>query len=187
MFNLVQPVFNQFGAARAVYGQIWLIWPNTGWSKETVDCKSRLTDPKISKSVITQWILESLYREVLVFWCFKGVRCVEFCLLKHFQYEAFVAPYKAWTLRCSLGGTQTLNTSITSTQIPFQKLARHPPHISRHHRTLKDAVRHQKTPTDSSKRHSMSTGAATHPWTAFWSAWDRLLVSFGVCWCLLLS
>ena len=33
----------------------------------------------------------------------------------------------------------------------------------------------------------MSTGAATHPWTAFWSAWDRLLVSFGVCWCLLWS
>ena len=28
MFNLVQSVFNQFGAARAVYGQIWLIWPN---------------------------------------------------------------------------------------------------------------------------------------------------------------
>ena len=104
-----------------------------------------------------------------------------------FSNKKQAAPNKAWTLRCSLGGTQTLNKSINSTQIPFQKLLRHPPHISRHHRTLKDAVRHQKTPTDSSKCHSMSTGAATHPWTAFWSAWDRLLVSFGVCWCLLLS
>ena len=58
----------------------------TGWSKETVDYKFLLTDPKISKSVITQWFLESLYREVLVFWCFKSVRCVEFCLSEIFQY-----------------------------------------------------------------------------------------------------
>ena len=33
----------------------------------------------------------------------------------------------------------------------------------------------------------MSTWAATHPWTTFWGAWDRLLVSVGFCWCLLLS
>ena len=97
------------------------------------------------------------------------------------------APNKAWTLRCSLGGTQTLNKSINNTQIPFQKLLRHPPHISRHHRTLKDAARHQKTPINTSKCHSMSTGAATLPWTAFWGAWDRLLVSSGVCWFLLVS
>ena len=63
-----------------------------------------------------------------------------------FSYIKQAAPNKAWTLRCSLGRTQTLNKSINSTQIPFQKLLRHPPHISRHHRTLKDAARHQKTP-----------------------------------------
>ena len=61
---------------------------NTGWSKETVDCKFLLTDPKFSKSVITRWFLESLYREVLVFCCFKNARCVEFCLSKIFQYKA---------------------------------------------------------------------------------------------------
>ena len=33
----------------------------------------------------------------------------------------------------------------------------------------------------------MSTWAATHPWTTFWGAWDRLLVSVGFCWCLFLS
>ena len=80
---------------------------NTGWSKETVDCNSLLTDPKLSKSVITQWFLESLYREVLVFWCFKSVRYVEFCLFKHFQYRAFAAPYKAWKLQNSLTHIQT--------------------------------------------------------------------------------
>ena len=64
----------------------------TGWSKETVDCNFLLTDPKISKSVITQLFLESLYREVFVFWCFISVRCVEFWLLMHFQYRAFVSP-----------------------------------------------------------------------------------------------
>ena len=74
----------------------------TGWSKETVDCNFLLTDPKISKSIITHWFLEILYREVLVFWCFNGVRCVEFCLFKHFQYRAFTAPYKAWTLQNTL-------------------------------------------------------------------------------------
>ena len=51
------------------------------------------------KSAITQWSLESLYREVLVFWCFKSVRCMEFCLLESFQYRAFPAPYIAWTPR----------------------------------------------------------------------------------------
>ena len=53
---------------------------NTGWSKETVDWNFLPTDSKIPKSVITQWFLESIYREVMVFWCFNSVRCVEFCL-----------------------------------------------------------------------------------------------------------
>ena len=50
----------------------------TGWSLKTVDCNFFLTDPKNSKSAKTQWFSESLYREVLVFWCFKIVRCVNF-------------------------------------------------------------------------------------------------------------
>ena len=51
---------------------------NTGWSLKTVDFNFFLTDPKNSKSAKTQWFSESLYREVLVFWCFKIVRCVNF-------------------------------------------------------------------------------------------------------------
>ena len=54
-----------------------------------------LTGSKISKSGITQWFLGSLYRAVLVFWCFKCVKCVKFCLSKLFQYRAFASPYKA--------------------------------------------------------------------------------------------
>ena len=67
----------------------------TGWSKETVKSNLYLTGPEISKSAITQWFLGSLYRAVLVFWCFKSVKCVEFCLSKLFQYRAFASPYKA--------------------------------------------------------------------------------------------
>ena len=40
-----------------------------------------------------------IFRDVLVFWCFKSVRCMEFCLLESFQYRAFSAPYMAWTQR----------------------------------------------------------------------------------------
>ena len=80
---------------------------DTGWSKETVDCNFLLTDTKPPKIVTTQLFLDSLYREVLVFWCFKGFRWVEFCLLKHFQYRAFAAPYKAWTLQNTLKHIQT--------------------------------------------------------------------------------
>ena len=50
----------------------------TGWSKETVTSNLFLTGPEISKSAITQWFLQSLYREILVFWCFKIIRCVNF-------------------------------------------------------------------------------------------------------------
>ena len=48
----------------------------TGWSEKTVTSNLFLTDPKISKSVITQWFLGSLYRAVLVSWCFKSVECL---------------------------------------------------------------------------------------------------------------
>ena len=68
-----------------------------------------------------------------------------------FSYIKQAAPNKAWTLRCSLGGTQTLNKSINNSQIPFERLLRHPSHSSRQHGTLKDAVRHQKAPTDTRK------------------------------------
>ena len=101
--------------------------------------------PIFFKSAITQWLLGSLCRAVLVFWCFKSVKCEEFCLLKLFQYRAFASPYKAWTLRNTLRCTETLHTSINSSQTPFEKLPRHPPFISRQYDTLSDTIRHQKT------------------------------------------
>ena len=142
----------------------------TGWSKETVDCNFFLTDLKILKSAITQWFLETFYREVLVFWCFKSVRCVEFCFSELFQYRAFSAPYKARTLRYTLRRNETVHTSINSTQIRFEKLLRHPLHISRQHKTL----------TDTSKRHSMSTRSLN-------GLFGCLGKSVGVVWCLLES
>ena len=82
---------------------------DTGWSKETVDCNFFLTDPNFLKSAITQWFLESLYREVLVFGYFKSVRCMEFCLMESFHYRAFPAPYMAWTLIYTLRCIQATN------------------------------------------------------------------------------
>ena len=70
----------------------------TGWSLKTVNCNLFLTKPKNSKSAKTRWFSESLYREVLVFWCFKTVRCVEICLSELFQYRAFATQYRAWPL-----------------------------------------------------------------------------------------
>ena len=47
---------------------------STGWSKETVNCNFSPTDLKDTKYSITQWVLESLHREVLILWCLKRVR-----------------------------------------------------------------------------------------------------------------
>ena len=46
--------FTLLGNLEKLLSSCYQTWLATGWSKETVDCKSRLTDPKISKSVITQ-------------------------------------------------------------------------------------------------------------------------------------
>ena len=155
----------------------------TGWSKETVDCNFLLTDPKISKSIITHWFLEILYREVLVFWCFNGVRCVEFCLFKHFQYRAFTAPYKAWTLQNTL---LVLNTHPNPINI-------HTLHPYAHNHLLqvsRDNSGQQQTPPDT-KRQSQAPQKtiwgcvavqADIEWHLLVSVdvWRRRLVSYGV-------
>ena len=153
------------------------IMVNTGWSLKTVDCNFLLTDPKISKSAITQWFLESSFREVLVFWCFKTVRCVKICLLKLFQYRVFATQYKAWALPYTLIRIQTLNKSISSTQIPLEKLLRHPSDICRQHKTVKDVIRHQQTKID--------VNINCH--TSLNSLFGCLATSVGVVWCLLVS
>ena len=48
--------------------------PDTGWSKETVNCNFFVTGPKITKSGITEPFLVGAHREVLIFCCLKGVR-----------------------------------------------------------------------------------------------------------------
>ena len=56
------------------------LWIGTGWLLMSVDCNLFLMGPKISKSAKTQLFLGSLSWEVLVFWCFKTVRCAKICL-----------------------------------------------------------------------------------------------------------
>ena len=104
-----------------------------------------------------------------------------------FHYKAIAAPYKAWTLRCPLRGAQTFNTSINSTKLPFEKILRHPPHISRHHRTLTDAVRHQQTPANAIQCQPQPPHILEQPfWEPGTACW-RHLVSVGVHCCPELS
>ena len=51
---------------------------------------------------------------------------------------------------------------------------------TRHQQTPTDTNRHQQTPTDTNRRQQTLPGA-------FWWVWQCLLVSVGVCWCLLAS
>ena len=150
---------------------------NTGWSLKTVNCNFFLTDPKIKKSAKTQWFLESLYREVLVFWCFKTVRCVEICLSELFQYRAFATPYRAWPLLYNLIRIQTLNKSKNSTQIPFEEFFRHPFNICWQHKTVRDVIRHHQTSANAIWCQHKPPQILEQP---FW-------VSGNVCWCSLVS
>ena len=145
--------------------------------KKTVNCNLFLTDPKNARSAKTQWFLESLYREVLVFWCLITVRCVEIFLSELFQYRAFATPYKAWTLLYSYTPIQTLNKSINSTQISLEKFPRHPFNICRQHKTVKDVIRHHQTPGNAIWCQQKPTLILEQH---FW-------VCGNVCWCCLVS
>ena len=148
----------------------------TGWSKETVNCNFFLTDPKKLKNAKTQWFLETLDREVLLFWCFKSVRWMQFCLSEIFQYWAFAAPYKAWTLIYTIWQIKTKKhryTSLKRSQTPL-------PDIYGQFRTTKVTDRHQQTPKHIPRHPKgclrMCDGSCWG-WMAF----------AGVCWCLLVS
>ena len=162
----------------------------TGWSNKTVTSNLFLTGPKISKSAITQWFLGSLYREVLVFWCFKSVRLVEFCLLEHFHYRAMAAPYKAWT--------EHLYTPWVTSK-PYKHFFLGHKHMhrylptdtsSRYLETIQDNNGHQQTPNDANRRsQAPKTAVQGHvaavvdiEWHLLVSVgvWRHLLVSYGV-------
>ena len=96
-FSIFLLMDEDFRACKRIFYEVFKK-NNTGWSLKTVNCNLFLTNPKNSKSAKTRWFSESLYREVLVFWCFKTVRCVEICLSELFQYRAFATQYRAWPL-----------------------------------------------------------------------------------------
>ena len=159
------------------------LWIGTGWLLMSVDCNLFLMGPKISKSAKTQLFLGSSSWEVLVFWCFKTVRCVKICLLKLFQYRVFATQYKAWALPYTLIRIQSLNKSKSSTQIPHEKLLRHPSDICRQHKTVKDVIRHQQTKIDVNINcHTSLNSLFGCLATSVGVVWC-LLVSVGVCWC----
>ena len=144
----------------------WICMLCTGWSNKTVYCNFFLTDPKFLKNAITQWFLESLYREVLVFGYFKSVRCMEFCLSESFQYRAFPAPCMAWTLIYTLRRIQTPQTYILFIYMLSDTSSRYlrtNQDNSRHHQTPTDTKRHQQTSPDTQKgRSRMCCGSCWH-------------------------
>ena len=73
--------------------------PNTGWSKETVNCNFFLTGLKITKSGITEPFLVRAHREVLIFWCLEGVRWKKYPILGLCQNGGLAParPDSAWT------------------------------------------------------------------------------------------
>ena len=88
---------------------------------------------------------------------------------------------------CPLRGAQTLNISINSTKLPFEKLLRHSPHISRHHKTLTHAVRHQQTPANAIWCQPQPSHILEQPfWESGTACWSHL-VSVGVGCCPELS
>ena len=133
----------------------------TGWSNKTANSNFFLTDPKFLKNAITQWFLESLYREVLVFGYFKSVRCMEFCLSESFQYRAFPAPCMAWTLIYTLRRIQTPQTYILFIYMLSDTSSRYlrtNQDNSRHHQTPTDTKRHQQTSPETQKGRSRMCG-----------------------------
>jgi len=155
--------------------------PNaTGWSKETVDCNISLTEPKKSKTAQTQWFLETLYWEVLVFWCPICLRCKLF-----FRFRVVTK----WCYGSILQGLRTQIPQNTSERLQFpwmpfrypQIPIRHPTYTPqtppRHIQGARNVNRRQQTPPDVLKQHlSVSLGV-----------WSCLFVSGGVCCCLLAS
>ena len=101
-------------------------------------------------------IFASLYRQVFVFWCFKSVRCVEFCLSEVFKYRASALKHLLQVTRDNLGKQQTP---------PATKL-------------------HQPTFHDTQKSSSWMCGGPCWHWMAYAGACLCLMVSFSV-WCCL--
>ena len=99
-------------------------------------------------------------------------KCVEFCLLKLFQYTAFASPYKAWTRINTLRCTKTLHTSIPLWETP----QRPSPHLQ----STWETNRHHQTQKDTKKRHLSGHTSSN-------SLFGCLGTSVGVAWCLLVS
>ena len=165
------------------YCQYFKCYNSTGWSLKTVNCNFFLTDPKISRSAITQWFLESLYREVLVFWCFKIVRCVNFAFWSFSDKEHLLhhsRPYHSYTFLDAFKPNKHTYTSLKCSQTP-------PSGFSGHFRTTTDTNRHQTTPTDT-KQHQQTLPDTQKGCSRMCGClcWHQMSFA-GVCWCLMTS
>ena len=148
----------------------------TGWSKETVTCNISLTEPKKSKTTQTQWFLETLYWEVLVFWCPICLRCKLF-----FGFRVVTK----WCYGSILQGLRTQiipNTSecLRSPWISLwhpQTLTRHPPDTQQ---TFLGSRRCQQTTTDATRHKQTAPDTQRHWQVLFEYIWRCLLASVDI-------
>ena len=158
----------------------------TGWSKGTVNCNFFLSDPKIPRSVITQWFLESSYREVLVFWCFKVSGAWSFAFLRISNTELLLLHTRPEHSKTPLHSSKPYKHTYTSpiwSQSP-------PPLILGQFWTTTDTKRNQQTPNDTNRwsqaPQKAVQGCVEVPVDIEWhllvsgSVWRRLLVFYGV-------
>ena len=146
----------------------------TGWSKETVYCNIFQTDINISKIVITQWFLETLYHLVLVFWYLKSIKWKKSCIWEQFQHKAI-----------------SLITRAEHSDSPSDasKLQKHPKKSLRYplitspgtFKTYLDITKHQQTPTDTHRHHETPTGVKRHCHPSSNGTFGHVGMSFCIC------
>ena len=156
---------------------------NTGWSKETVTCKFSQTDLKKKKNGKTQWFLESLHREVLIFWCLKRARWNKSCLSELGQ-NGGLAP--AWLIPHWLSCQKHPKWPPSSSDTPniTQNIpSKHPKttlntnDTKRHRHTSSDTLIRPtdtpRTPLKHSQTPSLHFGTAPKAWLSLtWVFWD---------------
>ena len=149
-----------------------MIW-DTGWSKETVNCNFSLTDLKDTKYSITQWFLESLHREVLIFWCLKRVRWKKILpfrvVLKWWVGLVLTWSRPYWAHIYTLIHPQSAPTSQNITQI--------------HPNTTPDTLRQHQTPADTKRHRQTSSKIHDNPQTILKHSSDTPQKLWRTLWC----
>ena len=140
----------------------------TGWSIATVFYHFFLTGTKKQKNPITQWFLQTLYMDILIFWCFRMVQRKKL-LVSGLCQNNFMAPYcKDWNPKYPSNMSECLQFRLILLRYPQTPPRRSPntpqtsPGNSRYQQTTTDDIRHLQTPSDTDRCYL--SVSYTQPW-----------------------